>query len=450
MRMATSTQDDGPIKVRIYEVADTATIERALGETGSGIAGFYDNNSLGPFLVTPRSTSNTNRYFTPERVLQPEYAHHFMLQYFPSIYPSWYVEGFAELIGSSMPMKDGSIGYGMPAKHRGNEILGYWVSLQELLTKEKVTYFDTYAQGWALTHFLTFDSNRSKQLRSYLSALSQGKSNAEAARAFGDLGKLNNDARRYVGAGSFPYKPVKVEIRRPVVQRSRALSSAEATLIPQVIAYRDDELSTIRKASDRSREQRLRERNLKRTREAVAQFPTDPTALHFLAVMERASGNSDRALEAANRLLAAQPNHGGALVQKSLTLSDGVARLQGAAREGAIKEARALAIKANKANPDDQLALLAYYQSFNLPGVPPTPAAVAGLVRAVQIAPRDNVARQLLVDRLTADRKWSAAIAVLQPIANSPHDSPRRTAGREQMARLQAELAKGSAATKGS
>ena len=88
MRMATGTQEDDPVKVRIYEVEDMDAVEHALGESDSGIAGFYDTNSLGPFLVTPRKTSGAGRYFTPELVLQHEYAHHFMLQYFPAIYPT--------------------------------------------------------------------------------------------------------------------------------------------------------------------------------------------------------------------------------------------------------------------------------------------------------------------------------------------------------------------------
>ena len=111
--------------------------------------------------MTPHKTKGTGRYFTPELVLHHEYAHHFMLQYFPAIYPSWYVEGFAELIGSSKMMDDGRIGYGMPALHRGNEINAYWVPLQDLLTKDKVVYLDTYGQGWALTNFLTFNSKHS-------------------------------------------------------------------------------------------------------------------------------------------------------------------------------------------------------------------------------------------------------------------------------------------------
>src|SRR5687767_3419231 len=42
MRMATGGSDDvEPVKVRIYEVDTTDDVERALGLTGSGVAGFY-------------------------------------------------------------------------------------------------------------------------------------------------------------------------------------------------------------------------------------------------------------------------------------------------------------------------------------------------------------------------------------------------------------------------
>src|SRR5687767_471369 len=49
MRMATSIPEDkAPVKVRIYEVAGMGLIQDALGLGGSGIAGFYDSNALGP------------------------------------------------------------------------------------------------------------------------------------------------------------------------------------------------------------------------------------------------------------------------------------------------------------------------------------------------------------------------------------------------------------------
>src|SRR6476469_7630962 len=219
MRMATGIPDDNSIKVRVFEVASTDDIEKALGVTDSGIAGFYSSNSFGPFLLTPRRIElGGDRYFTPLLVLQHEYAHHFMLQYFPATYPGWYVEGFAELIGSSTMEKDGRILYGAPAKQRGNELTTYWIPLQELLAKDEVKDFDNYGQGWAITQYLTMDPARSRQLRTYLALLNSGKSNRDAAtQAFGDLAKLNADIRSHVQGGSWIVRPVKPEIALPVL-----------------------------------------------------------------------------------------------------------------------------------------------------------------------------------------------------------------------------------------
>ncbi|MBA3667655.1 MAG: hypothetical protein H0W65_08030 [Sphingomonas sp.] len=317
MRMVTGTKEDWPVKVRIYEVAGLDEVQKALNAPGSGIAGFYSSNALGPYLVTPRKTGEGGRYFTPKLVLHHEYAHHFMLQYFPAIYPSWYVEGFAELIGSSKMMDDGRIGYGTPALHRGHEINAYWVPLQELLTKEKIVYLDTYGQGWALTHFLTFDSKRSAKFRQYLAALSKGKSMADAATVFGDLTALNREAHRYVTAGSFQYRPVKVDIAQPVIRDTRILSEGEAKLIPETIAFDDDDLSEFEKASDRKEEQGSRQRNLARIRDKTARFPSDPFAQRLLTEAEYAQGNIAESEAAADRLLAIRPSDRGGLTMKS-------------------------------------------------------------------------------------------------------------------------------------
>lgn len=441
MRMVTGTKDDKPIKVRIYEVAGLDEVERAVNELNSGIAGFYDSNALGPFAVTPRETSGTGRYFTPELVLHHEYAHHFMLQYFPAIYPGWYVEGFAELIGSSKMMDDGRIGYGMPALHRGNEINAYWVPLQDLLTKEKNVYLDTYGQGWAVTHFLTFNSKHSAQLRQYLAALGNGKSLAEAATAFGDLAVLNREARSYVTKGSFEYRPVKVEIAQPVVQRTRVLSQGEALLIPETIAFRSDDLTEYGKSSDRNKEAGFRQHNLDRIRDKAARVPNDPFAQQLLAEAENAQGNFALAEAAVDRALALRTDDRGGLALKSILLSRKSAMLSGDARTQLVAKARGMAIKANRADPEDPRPLVAYYQSFHLPGYAPPAAAIDGLRQAVSLLPRDTGTRQLLVDQLARDKSFDEAMAWLMPIANSPHKSPRREAARLQMEQLKAAKA---------
>jgi tetratricopeptide (TPR) repeat protein len=441
MRMATGIKDDKPVKVRIYQVAGLNEVEKAINELNSGIAGFYDSNALGPYAVTPKKTSGTGRYFTPDLVLHHEYAHHFMLQYFPAIYPGWYTEGFAELIGSSKIMDDGRIGYGMPALHRGNDINAYWAPLQDLLTKEKVHMLDTYAQGWAVTHFLTFDSKRSAQLRQYLTALGKGKSLAEAATAFGDLDELNREARRYVTAGSFEYRPVNVDIARPLIERSRALSPGEAALIPETIAFRDGDLSEYRDSSDRNKEASFREHNLDRIRDETRRFPADPFALHLLGEVEYVQGNYAAAEAVIDRMLAAQPNDRAGMTLKSILLSRRSATLSGDSRKAMVGQARDMAVKANRSDPDDPRPLLAYYQSYNLSGETPPPVAVQGLMQAVSLLPRENAPRQLLVDELARERRFDEAIAWLMPVANSPHRSPRREKARQQMEQLKAAKA---------
>lgn len=440
MRMATNIGKSDPVKVRIFELPDMAAVQKAAWAANSGVAGFYSSNIMGPYLVTPRRADAGDRYFTPELVLQHEYAHHFMLQYFPAIYPSWYVEGFAELIGSSTYMKDGTIRYGEPARHRGNDIVADWVPLQELLTRERVTYFDTYGQGWALTHFLTFDKTRSAQLRHFLTLLKSGVALPEASRtAFGDLQALNQEARRYAGSGSFPVRPVKVDIEGPVVKSVRTLTSAEAALIPEAAAFTDYDLSAIRKVGDRERAQKNRQQLLETIRKKATGFPSDPYAFYLLAEAEYVVGNRAEATRAAERVSALDPNHVRAMFRRSVLLAESARALPSGERQQRAAEARQLALRANKLDPNDPLPLLAYYQSFNLAGERPTAQAVTALESAQATLPDNDAVRLLLVEQYARDNSLTKAMAMLMPLANSPHDSPQRTAARERMAQLRAQ-----------
>lgn len=442
MRLATGVAPNNDAsKVRIYQVADENIIERALGAQGSGIAGYYTNNSLGPFAVTPRRIrEEVSVNFTPDLVLYHEYAHHFMMQYSPSIYPSWYVEGFAELIGSSRFLPDGRIGYGMPAKHRGGNIAADWVPLQELLLKppEKQYGLDLYGQGWALTHFLTFSKTRSPQLRTYLQALAAGKSPAEAARAFGDLGALNREAHLYVGAGSFPYTPVKVPLSGPVILSSSPVTAGEAALVPETIALDEGTLDDVRKPDERARLQKLRAANLSTIRTKAASYPNDPFAQRLLAEAEYTSGDLPRAEAAADRLLALSPNNVEGMARKSIILSARAGKLGAPERTAIARQARTLAVRANKLDTTNPIPVIAYYQSFRGAGEVAPEIAVQGLAAALEERPNNREIRHLLVDELEQRKRYAEAIGLLVSISNSPHDSPERAAARVQMARLQA------------
>jgi tetratricopeptide (TPR) repeat protein len=445
MRLASNISDTvEPVKVRIYEVGTNGEVAAALGEYDSGIAGFYSSNILGPFAVTPHSTTFHAGDFTPDLVLHHEYAHHFMLQYFPANYPQWYVEGYAELIGSSKIQPDGKIAYGFPAKHRGNDIAAEWMPLDELFLTppEKVRPYDVYGQGWAMAHFFTFSKERSKQLRAYLQALTVGKSPAEAAKVFGDLKALNREARSYVLTGAFDYKLVAVKIAQPVIEATRPVSPGEAAMIPAVIAFRDDELSFYRKAGERDHEKRLRDANLEKARDIARRYVNEPFVHGFLAVAEYSAGNEAAGEAAADRALALDANNLRALVVKSLSVAREAGSLSGAARAAKEQQARQLAIRAQHADPNDPLPLYALYETYHLAGDTPTKQAVQLLADAVATMPGNTVMRQTLVDELAAEKKWVEAIGYLAPIANDPHDSPRRAAAKEQLEKLLAELRK--------
>jgi tetratricopeptide (TPR) repeat protein len=445
MRMASGLKSDvEPVKVRIYQVASNEEVEKAINDPNSGVEGFYTTNIFGPFAVTPRHT-NAEGDFTPELVLHHEYAHHFMLQYFPAVYPGWYTEGYAELIGSSRFLPDGRIGYGMPAKHRGNDISAYWTSMEDILLKspDKIHNFDLYGQGWAMTHFLTFSPTRAPQLRKYLALLTAGASPQEAAKAFGDLAELNREAHKYLAAGSFPYRPVAVPIRKPVIQKSEIVSPGEAALIPEIIAFRDDDPSAIRKDADRTREMKARAENIAHIRQKAARFANDPFALYMLAQAEYSVGDFRAAEAAADRLLAIQPNHARALVVKSLCVAEAAGRAADPQRAQLAAQARKLALKANAADHDDPLPLLAYYQSYHLAHLKAPKEAIDYLSQVVATMPQDDRIRMLLVEGLAAEHRYGQAIAMLMPIANSTHPSPQRDAARALLARLEAEAANG-------
>jgi tetratricopeptide (TPR) repeat protein len=443
MRMATGLGDANPVKVRIYELDDEREVQVAMGESGTGVAGFYTSNILGPFAVTSRRLTFTGDPFTRDLVLHHEYAHHFMLQYFPAAYPLWYTEGFAELIGSSKFLPDGRIGYGFPAKHRGDAIAYGWYPLKKLflLPPDQIKSFGLYGQGWALTHFLTFSKTRSSQLRQYLQALNAGKSREEAAMAFGDLDQLNREALAYLHAGSLEYRPVLVPIKEPLIENVRTLSAGEADLVPETVAFRNDDLSAIRKDTDRAREQTLRQSNLENIRRKAARHPDDPYALYLLGEAELAAGNADAAEKAADHLLAADSRHVRGMVLKSRAMSQAARHLAGQAREAKAAAARALAVKANQLDTNDPLPLVAFYEGYRAAGLKAPPNALDGLAAAVATLPRDLRFRQMLVDELESQHRWAEAISVLAPVVNSAHKSPLAEAAQQQMARLRAGLA---------
>ncbi|MEM7568688.1 MAG: hypothetical protein AAF337_02725 [Pseudomonadota bacterium] len=193
LRVITGLQaEPPPDKFSIYLVRRQADLVRYT--TGSkSIAGYYAARPTGSaaFSLRSRKTSgDTSKIWalTSQQVLFHEYAHHFMLRYFPYAYPAWYVEGFAEYVSTAQfkdketVLGDFSIGRAYPLLHEE------WLPMETLLSplRPQLSRDETYmfySQSWLLTHYLLRNTDRMAALTDYLARYSTAETLAEDFKA---------------------------------------------------------------------------------------------------------------------------------------------------------------------------------------------------------------------------------------------------------------------------
>ena len=422
LRKATGTPADlPPTKVRIILFDNVEQVQQAFRRKGKPISGFYTVNMHGPMAVAPRRDGDESILSLPEIILFHEYAHHFLLQYAPGSYPAWYTEGFAEIASTAATMPGGKMAWGKPAEVRQYSLTtSRWVPVRTLLSQTYSSFpadADFYGQSWLLAHYLTFSQERAGQLRRYLGLLAAGRPHGDAAvEAFGDLDVLNNEVRQYLSNGSFPYRAVPIEPPARSSFTLRTLGPGEAALMRETAAFRDDV-----KEEDRASW-------LAGFRSKAARFPTDPYVLRMLADAEYAAEDYAAARATADRLLAVAPDDVRGLTRKGMVLLREAEDLEDAERTRKVEEARKLILAANKKDPDDPYALVAYYESFRISGERAPAVAVEGLRQAVGTIPQDFRPRMLLATQLANEGKLAEAVHFLGPIAYDPHPSEGQAA----------------------
>lgn len=135
----------------------------------------------------------------------------------------------------------------------------------------------------------------------------------------------------------------------------------------------------------------------------------------------------DAADAAADRALARDPKSAQALLYKGIVA---LRRAQKAkAPAAAWIAARKYVIQANKLDPDNALPLVIFYQSFRMEDRAPTANAVAGLLRAQELAPQDPGLRFLTVTQSIRDGELDRARRLLKPLAYSPHGGGEDSVG---------------------
>ena len=408
-------------RVKIYRSGTIVDVSVLAGDSESGVAGFYIPRMEPVAFVPARESPGRHIELDAQTILFHEYTHHFMFRYFAGAYPSWYVEGIAELYSTIDFKPGGAFHLGNPPQARAEELVGKYRSLAQysirrmLTSTAKPTGEDAYAHytyGWLLTHYLFFAPERNGQMLNYLRMIDKGVDAADAARqAFGDLGKLEDEVSRYKNGNRFFGRDVVPgNFHQPVAQMRR-MGPDEEAIMPVIIRSKVG-VST-RTAPGVAGD----------ARSVAARYPSSFPVQLELAEAELDAKNLDAADRAAAAAIALQPDSAEALYFRGM-----IALEKAKTDRSQYEVARGWFAKGHDADVDHPGPLIGNFLSYSKAGVPIPENAVIGLEQAYRIAPYDGELRVLLAREEIAEKRLDVAKMLLVPLALSPHESKQAKA----------------------
>lgn len=205
------------------------------------IAGYFSPGMRANYAVIVASSHLS------DETLKHEYTHFLTHNRDAILYPTWFDEGFAELL-CTLRVRDGvRFEYGKPLDARASWLFdGQWVSSKTLLNTRDTHTLDRnrigmfYAQSWLLVHYLMIGSlDFPRRNADFLTRRERGESAESAfAAAFGvEAGTLNTTLQRYLPK----LKYVKSALRRPLPEIEmtvRPLPRTEISVELAMLAFR--------------------------------------------------------------------------------------------------------------------------------------------------------------------------------------------------------------------
>ncbi|WP_152616251.1 hypothetical protein [Sphingomonas sp. ERG5] len=422
--------------VTIFLLPNIDAIRTLYSNRPSEVGGFYLPRAEGSVAFAPLSTAERTGLrdheivqgaLSPTVILYHEYGHHFLLGHFTAAYPSWFSEGYAEVV-STATVKGNEVVIGNAANHRAGSLFsGKSLSIEQLLasSQQRMTadqVAEVYARGWLMTHFVMFNDERVAKFSAYLKLLNSGTPSLDAARqAFGDLKQLDHDLQKYLSS-RLPGKLIKLD-DVPSITIETVSEGASAMMDARMRSARGVDSERAKKVFAQGKS-------------VAARYPDDPVVQTWFAEMAYDAGEELAAEAAADRALARDPKSIPALLYKARVL---LRRAEAAKADAKTwSAARNWVVKANHVDPNNAPALLLYYFSFQHQGTPPPPSAITGLRKAFYLVPQDPELRLLVARQDIMSGDSATARQTLAPLAYDPHAAIDNPA-----ARLIADLAAG-------
>ncbi|HEX8194058.1 MAG TPA: hypothetical protein VF552_14280 [Allosphingosinicella sp.] len=437
LRQLTGTADpEAAPKLQIYIIGGTAELRQIWPGASADVAGFYNASPEGILAVVDPTAGRG--WIGRNETLFHEYAHHFMLQHFPAVYPQWYIEGFAEYVATAR-FEDGAIEYGRANPARASWIADRsgWLPLEQLLftNPERLTgrpASQFYAQSWILVHYMLRDGDRMRRLNAYLAAVGRGQpARAAFEQAFGaTVTQVQRQLMSYSSTGmSF------TRITRPASWRP-------ATEVSLTDLPRTAEDLLLLDASMTSGAEVEGDGFIRRIRREAGTEP-DAFAKRVLARAEALHGDGAAAERLLNELLAASPNDAELLYLMGMRhLRAG--RADEANRAAHFRTAQRWFGRAHRADENHYPTLYRYAESLSH-----DPAALLSgnttniLLLAQQIAPQAHLLRLSAANLLMRRGRWADAEAMLLPLASHAHAGASMHAARALLEKARARSIEG-------
>ncbi|HVJ03669.1 MAG TPA: hypothetical protein VM662_15935 [Sphingomonas sp.] len=401
-------------RVTVFVMNESAAVGKLA--RSDNVAGFYLPRASGSVAIVPRYAGSTMpNAMPPMAVLLHEYAHHLMMTASPNrVYPAWVSEGFAEFNATATFGRDGSVTFGQPPAYRVASLTTRFpLPLAKLFAADTLKLSDEergglYARGWLLTHYLAIGApERKGQLGSYLDAVNAGKPSLEAAAAFGDVRRLENELDRYVSGRLAALKLNSDQLPVAPVQIRKLGAGAAALMdvrIRVTVGLPQKEMAAAYEEAKR----------------AAAPYPNDAKAQAVLAEAAFAVRDLPAAEAAVDRAIAAAPDMIEPRIRKAKIL------FTNAARAGDRTPATWTAVRkeiaaANRLDADHPEPLMLFYRSYVQSRQKPTELAQKGLEYALEMAPFDNTLRFNVATMLMRNGEKERARSLLAPLAFAPH-----------------------------
>ena len=418
-------------KLPIYLVWGEEGLRSIRPDLGENTAGVYVRSNSDIFAVAIRDREDDD-------TLMHEYVHHFMLANFPSGYPGWLVEGYAEYyMTTDISPRRIYVGRHAPGRTDTLNYFRRWLPWDQVLSQGPSAWEDPearslyYAQAWLLTHYMLSDPNRMAQLRNYVRRLNQGATSPEAFTETTGLSMDQVEAtlRAYM-RGGMPYMELSPDEAPPAT-----------VTITQLPASADDLLldaQHLRSWVAEGRGPAL----LARVRERAAGHPADPFAQLVLARGELMLGDAAVADAILDRVLEADPANVEALQLKAeLLMNQGEANPD--QRASLFGRARAFLARAYEADPTSFQTLYALARSRTIAPDYPTENDLETWLAANELAPQLESIRLEGAYALIQAGEFGHALSLLSPLVNDPHSPEASAAARSLIGQIQARISSG-------